>query len=205
MVKYFATFLTQSAYDWWMSMGQKKVRQNSKFAEVRQIVMRHYVGESDRLEIKKEINKTFQRKEESITTFMPRLLRLIQEIEPNKPEDELIELVKDHLRSAYQEKLTMHTITSLEQLHDLCRKIEAGFAAARHASKREGYDKDKRKSDSTRKPRPTKGEATKGSFAKDITCYRCDRKGHLATHCRSKTKSDGSTLPPRKDKPAASM
>lgn len=141
--------------------------------------------------VKRQIDKTFQGERESITIFMPRLLRLIQLIEPLKPEDELVEAVKEKLRATYLEKLAMHTIFTLDELNNLCLKVEAGLAAAQAASKRErnlpADDKRRKK-----KSEDKSSNDDKKSDRKPIICHRCDRKGHIAPKCKATSKKDGS-------------
>lgn len=201
MVTYFPTFLKGRALDWYMALAQRKISSSSNWPEVRQVFIRHYLGEADRQYIKRQIEHCYQKEKEPVTIFIPRLLRLVMLIEPNKAEEDLVELVKDKLRSSYQEKLATHVITTLDQLNDTCLKIECGMMAARNAASRESREgrtenprnrpdrfnknKSKESDDSKRDNRP------KG---KTPVCFRCEKRGHLSTECRSKTKRDGSEL-----------
>lgn len=112
MVRYFPTFLPKSALDWWMTMGQRELGLNPPWDELRDAFILHFIGESERMDTKKRINRTFQRDRESAANFIPRLLRLVDMVDKNKSEDELVELVKERLRAPYQEKLAMHDINS---------------------------------------------------------------------------------------------
>lgn len=201
-VLYFPSFLSGTAYDWYLSMGQKRIAravevdQRSPWILTREIFIRYFLGDSDKMAIKNEVDTTFQQENEGITTFMPRLLRLVQLVEPNKPEDELVELVKSKLRSNYQDKLAMHSIFSLDTLNDLCLKIEAGLQAAQQAAVREraNVDSKGKKKFETRSNKGGKKMAGSTSDERKaaVTCYRCERKGHYSPDCRAKTKPDGS-------------
>lgn len=110
MVKYFATFLSKAAYDWYLSMAQNKLGSAARWVNVRALFFRHFLGESDRLAVKRQIDRTFQGEKESITTFLPRMIRLYQLVDPYKEKIELVDMVREKLRSSYQDKLALHTI-----------------------------------------------------------------------------------------------
>lgn len=76
------------------------------------------------------------RERELATSFIPRVLRLFKLVDPDKSEESLVGCVRDKLRAEYQEKLSMYTIYTLEELNDLCLKVEAGRAAAKGSTPR---------------------------------------------------------------------
>ena len=141
MVHYFQTFLTHSALDWFFSMGESKIGQNAGWSKVRDVFKRHYLGESDRQSIRRTIDRCYQYEDEPVARFMPRLLRLVSLIEPNKSEIDKVELVRDRLRSKYQSKLATYRIDNLESLNDICLSLESGFHAETIAKQREANEK----------------------------------------------------------------
>lgn len=191
-VRYFSTFLSKAAHDWFASMAAPRLSISSTWSDVRILFIKHWIGEQDRLAVRRIIDKMYQNEKESIRTFMPRLVRMIKTIDPDKPPDELVEMVKIKLRPAYQEKLTMFVISTLEELNEKCLQIEAGMEAA--ATKEVRRFERKRDDNRGERSKKTRNDRPKGdkSKMKDLTCYKCDRKGHIATNCRCKTKADGS-------------
>lgn len=157
------------------------------------------------------MKRTYQREKETVTQFIPRMMRMLMLVEPNKHKDELVECIRDRLRGVYQDKLSLYTIDTIEQLNDCCLRIEACLKAARNASKREERESERRVSANKEESgkssgkgrtdnKPSDKDGSGDSKAATMKCYRCERRGHLARNCRAKSKADGSECdPPRKE------
>lgn len=173
-----------------MTLGQRKLKQNSSWQEVRKVFISYFIGNDDRMKVKKPINRTIQKEKESITVSMPRLLRLIQLVDPGKPEDESVEAIK--------ERLAMLTIETLDELNSLSRRVEAGFTAERDVTRRETLyqGKDKKRTNKSSSDKSKRTESRNKTSNKELVCYRCDRKGHIAPNGRMKTEEDGSECRP---------
>lgn len=117
-VPYFPTFLEECAHDWFVTVGQRKVGETPEWGELRSAFIRHYLAGGDRQSLRRQVERTCQYENESAVTFIPRLLRLYQLIEPNEPEEELVEAAKDRLCGVYQEPLPLHNIYTPEELND---------------------------------------------------------------------------------------
>lgn len=215
-VKYFGTFLEDSAYDWWVTLGQSKVGPDPEWLEVRRAFLHHYVGESDQDELQRSLDKMFQKEKEKGTVFIPKVLRLIDMINAAKPESEKVHIIKSKLRSNYQDKLALYTINTVEALNSACLKIESGMVNARNAAsrentKREGRDKKDASEKSNFRGKSTMrgrksykskqgNQSESRSELRPRKCYRCERIGHFASDCRAKSKADGSQCNPRRKK-----
>lgn len=205
MVTYFPTFVIKSALDWHVAMAQRKLKRDSSWNDLKQMFIRHYLGEADRAATKRELEKCYQRESELATCFIPRFMRLMLLLDPNKDEEDIVDLVKDRLRSVYQADLAKSTIKSLDELNDLCLKIESGIAAAKCAAARETRDtkqtnvknfKNRINSRKSSMPSTEEKSLDTSSVKKklDITCYKCERIGHAANKCNFKSKPDGGKL-----------
>lgn len=208
MIKYFPTFLGP-AYGWFVTLGQKQMGTKPSWLTVRNVFIRHYLGESDAVMLKRQVEQTYQGHNEPITTFMPRLLRIALLAKPNMPEDEQIDLVREKLRSKYIEKLGVHKPKSLQELNDMCLAAEIIFASQQRAEKREANEREKNKHSKKNKGKnesksenqedgwtPSRGKRRNRSKKnKDgSSCAKCDRTNHPTEKCFAKTKADGSSL-----------
>lgn len=211
-VRYFSTFLDRSANDWFVGIAKEKLDDDSSWSDLKSIFIRYYLGDSDKMVLRRQINQTMQGERERATTFIPRLVRLVRLVEPQKPEEELVELIRSKLRIAYQDKLTLVDTYTIEQLNDACLKIEASLnakekrdqpttnSAARKSSRnrnREEKDTNSRKSNSHEKTsEPKKGRRR----YPPRHCYRCERTGHYANECKYKNKANGEVCNPKVEK-----
>ena len=63
--QYLPTFLTKSALDWYVTIGESKVGRNPKWEDLKQAFIRHYLGDADKTQIRREIERTYQGERES--------------------------------------------------------------------------------------------------------------------------------------------
>lgn len=157
---------------------------------LKQAFIRHYLGDADKTQIRRKIERAYQGEKELVTSFIPRILRLFKLVDPEKSEESLVDCVRDKLRAEYQEKLSMYTIYTLEELNDLCLKVEAGRAAARGSAPRrrnEGKQEEKEENASSNREKTTnnKQSSSKPNSQDSQKCYRCGRWNHLAANCYS--------------------
>jgi len=113
MVKHLQTFIIKAAQDWYVTIAKRKLGTDPSWQEVRAAFLRHYLGGSDKAVVRRQIERTRQGDNEKASLFIPRLLRLFDMVEPNKPEEELVEILRSKLRKGYQDKLAMHDIYGL--------------------------------------------------------------------------------------------
>lgn len=200
MVKYFVTFLEKSALDWYETIAVAKVGRHPEWRDLRAAFIRQYLGDADKQSIRQIIERTHQKDKEPAAVFIPRMVRMFRLADPLKSNEEMVSAVRGKLRAVYQDKLVYYDIYTIEDLNDACRRIEAGLAAAKSASRREfREDKEQGSRGKGRNARYKNGRdanfGKKEEPRRDISqriCYRCERKGHIASKCFSKAKADGS-------------
>jgi len=60
MVKYFSTFLEKAANDWYVTVGRRKLGPDPNWMDLRSAFIRHYLGDSDKLVLRRQIERTLQ-------------------------------------------------------------------------------------------------------------------------------------------------
>lgn len=212
MVRYFSTFLEKAANDWFLAIANKKLGLKPTWSDLKSAFIRHYLGDSDKQVLRRQVEKCQQGDREKATIFIPRFMRMVQLVDPSKPEDELVEVIRSKLRDEYQEKLVLTNTYTIEQLNDACLKIEASIElskAGKNSKSGPGFRSKRSDAGSNKEP----GAASKGSGPKFQsrspkskeggqtpkkdgvrTCYKCDRKGHVSADCRASTKWNGEPL-----------
>lgn len=218
MVKYLPIYLQKTAYDCYVTRAVKKLGRQPSWAELKNLFITHYLGSQDKQQLRRQLEKTFQGDRESITVFLPRVLRLVELVYPLKSKDEQVEFIRERLRASYQEKLAIQSISNLDELNELCLRLEGKLASERSATFREKKEKEmqekhksnsntsnnnKRKSNDNKQNKQDSDHDQKGNNNinkskpnPNDTCHKCNRKGHYADKCFSKTKADGTPLKP---------
>jgi hypothetical protein len=159
--------------------------------------MRHYLGESDKASVRRQIERCRQGDSERAAVFIPRILRLFSMVEPDKPEEELVEAIRPKLRKDYQDRLAMHDIYTVERLNDLCLKVETNVESVRKSNAK-GSRKPQDNQNASGKSQDSKGASSEAEPSKDglggqsrrsrcnrsdLVCLRCDRPGHVRPRC----------------------
>ena len=220
MAKYLPTFLVKTARDWYLAVAMKKLGANANWPNLKKKFVEHYLGQSDLQTLQMQLDQMFQYKSESITCFMPRVLRSIDLVEPNMTETKRVTIIREKLRASYQKELTRDYICTLADLNELCLRIESNFRSIKRAEERElkeaKKEANKKNTDNQNNSNKSgenkkKGNANKYLAAntvdgkksqeeKTLICYRCNRKGHYASKCKYDKKEDGTpvTAAPKK-------
>lgn len=136
-VRYFPSFLVDTARLWYTTRAMKKPGATTSWALLRNTFMRFYLRSDDVFSIQQQIDHCFQRDGESITQFMPRLLQLFDLLKEEKTEQQLVVAVKMKLRSFYQRQLAPFDVRDLDRLTELCLRLEANKASTKEAMERE--------------------------------------------------------------------
>lgn len=113
-VTYMPTFLEKSALDWHSTILKRNVGTNPSWVETKGAFLRHYSGKTDVPSLRRQIDRTFQMREEKAINFIPRIMRLLELENPDRAEDELVEKIQGKLRQDYQDKLVLIDITFIE-------------------------------------------------------------------------------------------
>lgn len=121
MVKYFSTFLDKSANDWFVSLAIREVGSEPTWRKAHEVFVRHYLGERDRLAIRREVDRSYQREGEKANIFIPNLTRTIWLGDPQKPEEEVVDIVRSKLRPEYLDRLVLYETPDIKALNDAHR------------------------------------------------------------------------------------
>lgn len=122
--KYFSTFLEKSGNDWFVTRSRKQLGRDETWKNLKKIFIKYWVGDSEKQTLRRQINSTFQGEREKVTTFIPRILRLVELCDADKTEEELVDMIRSKLKMEYQDKLVLCTTNTIDELNDACIKIE---------------------------------------------------------------------------------
>jgi 3-methyladenine DNA glycosylase AlkC/predicted aspartyl protease len=206
-VKYFATFLEKSAHDWLVTIARRKLGLEPEWRDLKAAFIRHYLGDSDKRTLRKQLETMKQGEHEKAINFIPRVMRLISLIDDKMPEEEIVDIIRDKLREEFKQKMTLSILYTVEQLNDACLRIEAELPKPKRDKNDKRQDQNKKSSNNKDGGKKTdkkdknadKSSDGKSSDSKNRTnrkCYRCERHGHLAKDCRCSTKANGEPVNP---------
>lgn len=188
-VRYFPTFLKGSARDWFTGMVQPKLSSYTDWPQLRRKFVRYYIGPEESAAMRHELQVARQRPNEPATSFLARIIILMNRVDPHQEEHDRVQDIKNKLLNAYQARMVGIKITSIDELSDLCHEIEnhlektAKISQARpkgeaeNASGKPNEDKPSstdKKAPGKRAPRPK------------YHCDFCGKDGHSEQRCWTK-------------------
>lgn len=149
-IKYFRTFVTGPAADWFTVEIRPKLDQFKEWKEVDALFRANYLGRAETDALAKELELTRQHYEESVSTFIPRARRLMLQVNPTISEQEQLRVLMTKLKPELQERLTEFNNKDIRELRDNCLRLEAGLNLKRqHNTNRQGPPKQNMRSYNT--------------------------------------------------------
>lgn len=92
-VRYFSMLLESTAHDWNITVARRKLGLDPHWVDLRAAFMKHYLGDSDRRSLRKQLEATQQKDNERATNFIPRCLRIIYLVDDKMVEEEVVEIM----------------------------------------------------------------------------------------------------------------
>lgn len=129
-VKYFSTYLKKSALDWYKTMVLPTLVNKPIDIHYEWVLKKfsdHYIGEQDKGELQYLIDNMKQRENESITLFLPKMCRLLRQLNETMAEREIVRRIRSKLRDEYRLWLAKEKPQTVEDLRNHCLDIEAGL------------------------------------------------------------------------------
>lgn len=127
-VKYFPTFLTKAAKDWFFIDIKPQLQPETKFIELHKAFVVNFVNQYEKDDLSRVIENAKQRPGESVSTFFPRMRRLLLLQTPGISEREQVRQLKNKLRPEYKQLVSFKDPESLDELRSVCLRIEGGLA-----------------------------------------------------------------------------
>lgn len=205
MTKYFQTYLTGTATDWYAVTGSN----NNNWTDLLSSFCRYYIGRDENLSLERQIRDAQQKQNETSTSFISRYARLATIADPNISQEKMVNAIRIRLRPEIMERLTSHhLIYNLEDLSLACISIEDNLRALRLTDRSRKESKSNTKNERSDKPynksRNRKDKQDTKNKKSSLTCYRCRRPGHKKEDCFATKDSEGKELkdaPPKKPPP----
>jgi hypothetical protein len=126
MVKYFRTFLTGSAKDWYVTAVRPNLTANTTWDDINEWFNQQYLV-IDLIKQQHYVDRLYQRPNETIEVFIPKIRRALQMLSPNITQEVLVRQIIDKLRPEYRKDAILHNPSTVLQLHQFCVRIEMGL------------------------------------------------------------------------------
>lgn len=198
MYKYFSTFLTQSARNWFAAIAQPRlsVKPNASWLELRTMFVRYFIGPEEQENIRRELRRCRQRKDETSIEFISRVMRLIKIAEPDLIEKEQVREIRLKLRDNYQDRLIGLKPETIEELNDVCLEVEERLEAFNNRKQFGQRNIGKKANDNNNKNGGYKPNREKVTNSNDkpkarYHCSFCKKDGHTIERCWAKNGKPG--------------
>lgn len=211
-IKYFPAFLEDSALRWFMYDVKPKLTTTSSWQNIVDLFNANYGSRTSDALLGRQIDHKYQSPNEKVNDFIADMRAMLNAHDPTLAEAKQVQKVADRILPSFQRTLAMEQPETYTKLIELCIKIEAGIAKSKpRAVNAVNVEEEKKIQHKTSYQKNKKVD--KRDVKKQVArpCYRCERNGHFARECYSKTKKDGTSLenvpigkeakPPRKDNP----
>lgn len=198
-VKYFATFLSDTALSWFKTTIRPLIKDSTRFEEISEHFSRNYLGGSDYEKLSQQVEELVQAPDEPVCVFIPRMKELLLLLSPTMPDKEQMRQIRQKLRPEYKPWVAFAEPQTLFQLQAACMKVEAGITSEGTSTRQHethgnrsgagAYSMDKSDlssrqgdQDSPQSARDSSKDSRSNRW-QNKTCYRCGNNGHIARHC----------------------
>ena len=153
IVKYFKTFLSGSAKDWFVTEVRPNITRDTTWLDIYDRFKAQYLV-TDLIKMQNYVDNMYQRPGESTELFIPRVRRALQMLQPQITQEELVRRITDKLRPEYRKDAILRNPSTVMDLHQFCVRIEMGLTTQRSRN-REGGNPDRTRSTQGQRSRPT--------------------------------------------------
>ena len=137
-IKYLPTYLTKAAKDWYFVDVKPNLTTTTKWYHVYEVFIDNFLSEADEEQLTRAIENSKQRPGENVSTFLPRMRRLLQLLNPNISEKEQLAQVIRRLRQEYKPWVSHARPKSLKELRETCQSVESGRVGTSNERNRTG-------------------------------------------------------------------
>lgn len=219
MAKYFQSYLSGGANDWFAISVQSNATNAMAWAEIRAAFCRYYIGKDEDLALERMLKDMIQKPGEDCGRFIARYARQHMLAVSNVSQSKLVNAILVRLRPEFVERLSNHVVGNIEELNLACSAIEDGIRTSRAAERfrKEAHSPNgpgggqKRGGQDNRGGRGSRGEQGQRSRPhqdlrsgqrnndgsrqqRPTQCERCKRSGHQKVECYASKDKDGKDL-----------
>lgn len=90
---------------------------------------KNFLGEADYKNLCRHVSNMRQKSGEGISIFLPKMRRLLWLMDKRMSEKEIVRQISEKLRNEYQMDLARFNANTIENLREVCLRVEAGLAA----------------------------------------------------------------------------
>lgn len=126
-IKYFSTFLTDAALDWYKTSVRDRITPQCRWEFLKGFFETQWIGKKDIAYMWKQLSDLRQRQGEPANIFIPKYRRILNTLMPGMPEVEQIQNIVTKLRPEYVSLVSVKNPQTVDELIVLCLNIELGI------------------------------------------------------------------------------
>lgn len=217
-IYYFKHFLKKDAATWFKLSVRPRINKDWKWKDLFSLFEANFLGRAEKDRIKRLLRELRMKPEDRSATFIPRVRQYLLMLSPEMNEADQVSNITEKLRAEYATAVVDGDPDTVDELRDICRKVEAAHdlkkaayaSASTKSSDQSNKFKSKRpfiafqntKTTGNNVKAPTNNKSAPTS---KLSCHRCGRNNHFIRDCRATTKIDGTKLGPKTSIPKAKV
>lgn len=121
---YVGAYLKDGAQLWLTERSMPDIGRHPKWNDFKINFIRTYIGANLLNKMKVQLNRTYQKPNQPITDFIPRILKLLKFVFPSNTEEENVVEIRSRLLKSVREKIISSHCSTIKELNDVCIDVE---------------------------------------------------------------------------------
>lgn len=142
-IYYFKHFLQKDAATWFKLTVRPMVKSNWLWPDLFEVFEQNYLGRAGKDRIKRLLRELKMKQEDRAANFIPRVRQYLLMMSPDLSEEDQVSNIKEKLKPEYATAIVENDPETVDELRDICRRVEAARDLRKLSTQGAGQDDQK--------------------------------------------------------------